>query len=187
MKIDPNQKLTIGARRTLLQLQKELERMLAEKDFSDIQVSELCERTMIPKSTFYHYFEDKFDLLNYLFESYQKLIYPELDELHDHDAKAPEMLKNMFALADKYAPLLERILRKNDRSGHFYRQLHAFIFDAAYRAISKSTDKERYDLPIEIVSRMNAYAIITIFDWVYIKNNPLTREEMIEYTCQLFQ
>ena len=105
MKIDPNQKLTIGARRTLLQLQKELERMLAEKDFSDIQVTELCERTMIPKSTFYHYFEDKFDLLNYLFESYQKLIYPELDELHDHDAKAPEMLKNMFALADKYAPL----------------------------------------------------------------------------------
>ena len=159
MKIDPNQKLTIGARRTLLQLQKELERMLAEKDFSDIQVTELCERTMIPKSTFYHYFEDKFDLLNYLFESYQKLIYPELDELHDHDAKAPEMLKNMFALAD----------------------------NAAYRAISKSTDKERYDLPIEIVSRMNAYAIITIFDWVYIKNNPLTREEMIEYTCQLFQ
>lgn len=187
MKIDPNQKLTIGARRTLLQLQKELERMLAEKDFSDIQVTELCERTMIPKSTFYHYFEDKFDLLNYLFESYQKLIYPELDELHDHDAKAPEMLKNMFALADKYAPLLGRILRKNDRNGHFYRQLHAFIFDAAYRAISKSTDKERYDLPIEIVSRMNAYAIITIFDWVYIKNNPLTREEMIEYTCQLFQ
>ena len=64
MKIDPNQKLTIGARRTLLQLQKELERMLAEKDFSDIQVTELCERTMIPKSTFYHYFEDKFGILS---------------------------------------------------------------------------------------------------------------------------
>ncbi len=37
--------------------------MLKEMRFEDIKVSDLCERAMIRKSTFYKHFGDKYELL----------------------------------------------------------------------------------------------------------------------------
>ena len=67
MKLDTNKPLTIGARRTLKALVEAMEQMLAKKDFEQIQIKEICDMSMIPRATFYNYFEDKYDLLDYVF------------------------------------------------------------------------------------------------------------------------
>lgn len=55
--------------------------LLEQKPFESIQVNELCQACMIPKSTFYNYFDDKYDLLNYLFQRWEEQIYPEVSQI----------------------------------------------------------------------------------------------------------
>lgn len=39
--------------------------LLEEKTFDNIKVTEICDKAMIHKTTFYNHFEDKYELLNY--------------------------------------------------------------------------------------------------------------------------
>ena len=61
MKYDLTKKLTIGASRTLYSLQQAMFSLLCEKSFEEIAVGELCEKAMLPRATFYNYFDDKYD------------------------------------------------------------------------------------------------------------------------------
>ena len=65
MKYDINKELTRGAKRTLFDFKTMMFTLLSEKSFEEITVGELCKRANYPRATFYNYFEDKFDLLNY--------------------------------------------------------------------------------------------------------------------------
>ena len=68
MKLNTEKPLTIGARRTLKALREAMEDLLEKKNFDQIHIKELGEESMIPRATFYNYFEDKYDLLDYVFE-----------------------------------------------------------------------------------------------------------------------
>jgi AcrR family transcriptional regulator len=74
MKYDLSKKLTIGTSRTLTSLQKAMLTLLAVKSFEEISVQELCEKAMLPRATFYNYFDDKYDLLGYCFLTVHKQI-----------------------------------------------------------------------------------------------------------------
>ncbi len=39
--------------------------LLSSKAFEEVTVGELCEKAMLPRATFYNYFDDKYDLLQY--------------------------------------------------------------------------------------------------------------------------
>ena len=56
---------SISTRRTYLLLKAALFRELEATPFERITLTDICSRSMIPRSTFYRYFEDKYDLLQY--------------------------------------------------------------------------------------------------------------------------
>ena len=56
---------SISTRRTYLLLKAALFRELEAAPFERITLTDICSRSMIPRSTFYRYFEDKYDLLQY--------------------------------------------------------------------------------------------------------------------------
>lgn len=57
-------------------------RLLEVKPFSKITVNELCEQSMIVRSTFYLHFQDKYELLSYCLKGISK----ELDALMENHA-----------------------------------------------------------------------------------------------------
>ena len=65
MKYDLNKKQSLGAKRTLDTFSKTLFLLLTKKAFEKINVNEICSTASIPRATFYNYFEDKYDLMNY--------------------------------------------------------------------------------------------------------------------------
>ena len=71
--------LGTGARRTLRLLSDALGELMGKKSFDDITVKEICALSMVPHSTFYTYFEDKFDLLRYMFEEFFRSLAPLLN------------------------------------------------------------------------------------------------------------
>ena len=63
-----DQPLSTGGKRTVRLLTDALSELMGKKTFDDITVKEICALAMVPHSTFYNYFEDKFDLLHTLFD-----------------------------------------------------------------------------------------------------------------------
>ena len=60
----------ISTRRTYLLLSQALFALLEEIPFEKITLTQLCDASMVPRSTFYRYFEDKHDLLCYCFQTF---------------------------------------------------------------------------------------------------------------------
>lgn len=60
------EKLDLRIQKTYIALTRAFFEMLKEMRFEDIKVSDLCERAMIRKSTFYKHFGDKYELLAFV-------------------------------------------------------------------------------------------------------------------------
>ena len=53
----------LRVQKTISALKKAVEELICEKDYDSIKVTELCQRSMINKKTFYHYYPSLDDLL----------------------------------------------------------------------------------------------------------------------------
>ncbi|MEE0509690.1 MAG: TetR/AcrR family transcriptional regulator C-terminal domain-containing protein [Peptococcaceae bacterium] len=67
-----DKKLDLRIQKTYLALTNTFLQMMKEMRFEDIRVSELCERAMIRKSTFYKHFGDKYELLAFIVRQTQE-------------------------------------------------------------------------------------------------------------------
>lgn len=186
MKLDLTKKQTLGTKRTLLQLRHTLGTLLCEKSFENIQVTEICERSMIPKSTFYNYFEDKYDLLRYFLKSYEDEISAETSTPGKTNGDSTEVINNLLDHIEKNWRQLGKIFRFNTPSGYFYQEYYSFFIDACYRFMLKNFQSyARDDLPFELIAKMKAYAVLTVLEWVYFEEHPLSRREIIEWIHKL--
>lgn len=61
-----NENLDLRIRRTHKLLFDSLISLLSEKSFEDIRISDICDKAMIHRTTFYKHFEDKYQLLDFL-------------------------------------------------------------------------------------------------------------------------
>ena len=60
-----NRKEDLRVRRTYKLLSQALLSLLLEKSFEEIFVTDICERAMVHRTTFYKHFEDKYHLLDF--------------------------------------------------------------------------------------------------------------------------
>lgn len=102
----------LRVRRTRALLQKALIELTIEKGFTDVTVRDITERAMVNRSTFYHHYVDKYDLLSQYIEEVIALIYDQEGNSHpmtDFDqpsAGLVRILQHVQANADFYRVLL---------------------------------------------------------------------------------
>ncbi len=181
MKYDTTKKATIGAKRTLSAIQNALIKLLVKKSFDTIQVQEICEEGMIPRATFYNYFDDKYDLLYWCFSSLEKSVYPQIDTVMDHSLNIDEIITNLLDLADKYRPVLDRILKTNPKDGGLYKEFSSYFLNISIRIMKSCTMTPTLKIPVEMVAKMYAYAFLNVFEWAYVDKHEASREELLKY------
>ena len=109
-------------------------KLMKNKNFEKIKISDICEESLINRSTFYAHYEDKYDLLMGLFEE-QKLTL--LKELKDNENMTfskeylMEMLSILIDHIDENRETYSAIL-SNNRNGI----LIDFLIDAIERDVS---------------------------------------------------
>jgi AcrR family transcriptional regulator len=114
----------LRVRRTRALLQKALIDLTIEKGFVDITVRDITERAMVNRSTFYHHYQDKYDLLRHYIEEVIALIY------------AQESDSSAGTDPDQPSAGLVRILRHVQANADFYRVLLGKQGDPAFCAQS---------------------------------------------------
>lgn len=161
------------------------EEVIQEKEFDAIRISDISKRAMINRVTFYHHFEDKYELLEVVTrESLKGKIEAELE---GHGTFDQEMMKRVFiALTNFHSGfdfMCER--RYDDMMENVERILREEVRSTFYKALEKESHKiaanER-----EIFANMISWIIYgAAFDWR--AQSHLSAEKYYENICQTFQ
>jgi AcrR family transcriptional regulator len=114
----------LRVRRTRALLQKALIELTIEKGFSEVTVRDITERAMVNRSTFYHHYLDKYDLLSQSIEEAMTL-------MDDQAGASPPM-----ADPDQPSVGIVRMLEHVQANADFYRVLLGNKGDSAFCAQS---------------------------------------------------
>lgn len=108
-------KLDLRIQKTYLTLTNTFLQMLKEMPFEEIRISELCDRAMIRKSTFYKHFGDKYELLVFIVRKAQENLNRELenkcsDDILDYYIN---LIKYIFDFLEENRALFQTAFQSN--------------------------------------------------------------------------
>lgn len=181
MKYDPYQKLTIGATRTLTALQKAMLTLLSAKSFEEITIQELCDGAMLPRATFYNYFNDKNDLLHYCFMVFQKQIDQHIPENLTTQDYICTLMENCFDFLDIHQKVLQEILDHNPSNRYLINQFRFYLTMSMVEAFKNCPNQNCYKIPSEMAAKVYSDAVLTLLEWKYLNKKKCLKDEAKAY------
>lgn len=179
MKEQAAQRKNLSSRRTCKLLYDALFKMLSEKPFEDISVVDLCEEAMVPRATFYNYFEDKYALLDYCIQALTADVAPSIQK--KKNASPYEYVQiaadSVCDFMQKNKDALQMISRTNSKSIVFS-ELQKQI---AHQIMALASQMGNGLVPPEILSVYYSSVIVYIAKWWLETDPPYSKEEVIHY------
>ena len=180
MEQDLGRRKTKFAERALGDFSQALIDALKEQRIESIKVSDLCEMAGYPRSTFYNYFEDLYDLLAYCWDRMADEI--SLDDYPSIPARERTgiLFERCYDYLDSYRETIAQIMRHNPMDGHFIASLRRYIWKRIYAIIVTSPCSKKYQLPYELVAEHYANTIQILLEWCFIRKQQLSKAEALE-------
>ena len=155
--------------------------LMREKQFEEIKVSDICEKALINRSTFYAHFEDKYELLaDYINDMKEELAF----ELKKNT--------NISSTKEYYIEMIKLFLNHIEEKKDSYVAMainnkNSILSDIIYDAIDHDIiyHLDKFDnntgVPNSIIAKFYLGAVVNV--GLYWVNNisKYTKEEMIEY------
>lgn len=110
------QKLDLRIEKTYLSLRNAFTALLEEKKFEDFTVSELCERAMIRRTTFYKHFADKYEYFTFyvreICAEFQSQLPPDItpDNLNDYFS---HMCRELLRFIDDHKEMVNNVINSS--------------------------------------------------------------------------
>lgn len=133
--MQPEKKEKISTRRTYLLLSRSLFQLLEKMPFEKITLTQLCSHSMVPRSTFYRYFEDKYDLLYYCLQSFFGYFDLDNDVVYLKDGKARKFVAKLIAAIDGNKAMFQKIYQVN-KNGIFMDILRNYLAQVIHQKLS---------------------------------------------------
>ena len=137
--------------------------VMKDKAFEDIKISDICEKAMTNRSTFYDHFSDKYELLASLMKDLRSELSEALEENKKDNLKPKEyymeVIKLLLDHISSNIDIYNAILKKNSNS-----IVIDMLYDTLIKNISDELDKtERStDIPSEVVTKFYVTAVTNI-------------------------
>ncbi|MCI1990866.1 MAG: TetR/AcrR family transcriptional regulator [Oscillospiraceae bacterium] len=181
MKYDIAKKTTRGAKRTLDAFSGTMFELLSAKPFEGISVNELCEKSNYPRATFYNYFDDKYDLLNYCWYRIGKQI--RLDEYAELDPG--KSLYIFFDRAYDFASVslatIQKILKFNSTDSFLLNHFRGYLGTQIRKIFQDCPDQDGSPIPYEIIADHYSNTVLLILGWIFLKGNRCSKAQAHEY------
>jgi AcrR family transcriptional regulator len=178
-----NHKLDLRVRRTYKFLWDALMSLLAERDFETITVTDICERALVHRTTFYKHYEDKYGLLfsgiqdelNLLFEVHDSAVNKplEMDEVSDSMARLVTVFEHILKHERFY-----RLMFSGDGFSKFSTLFRKSLADRFTRSLQQAGNQG--SMPITLHAQLHASAMVTTISWWFENDCPYTPLEMTE-------
>ena len=185
MKYDLTKPLTRGAKRTLDAFRGEMFSLLAEKPFEEITVGELCENAQYPRATFYNYFDDKYDLLNYCWMSLAERI--GLSEYRY--APESQMLflyfDRIYSFTKAHIEIISKVLLHNSGAGYMFSSLRSFMNSQMRTIFKDCPDALKKEMPTELLADHYSNTLFLVWQWTITKERSYDSQQAQDYLRKL--
>ena len=177
-----NETLDLRIRRTHKLLFDALTSLLTEKSFDDIRISDICDKAMIHRTTFYKHFEDKYQLLDFLL---RQLIqdFEEKSSQYTPGDNSKEYYSNLFK------HLLEHMCENKKmysigllNNGSAMKLLQKIVLQCIKSKLENDeANGNKFIVPITIVAEFYSPALVySAGEWLE-EGMPISIDEMVEY------
>lgn len=185
MKIDQNKKQNCFTQRTLEAFSTTIIELLCEMSFENITINLLCKRSNYPRSTFYNYFEDIFDLMNYCFDKIANDI--KLDDYEDisHEERTFVLFERLYSYMESKQIQIDKILAHNNINGKMLHTLNQFIQKKIYEIMIKCPESKKYPIPFEILVEQYSRTLQLILDWCFFRKKHTRKDDALKYLYYL--
>lgn len=181
MKYDLRKKPTLGEKRTLLALQEAFYDLVAEMPFEEVTVKDICARSMIPRATFYNYFDDKYDLSAYNWITVRSWIAERIGKEKSFERMFDAYIEKLLDYFDEELPKLERIVIFNGTTQYLLSDFRNFLSDEFLTIFKRRPRTWKFKVPLDIVAQLYANAVIIALHWKYTKSPCCAKGEMREF------
>ncbi len=184
MKYDITKPLTKGAKRTLGAFSREMFMLLSEKAFEKITVGQLCEAAQYPRATFYNYFDDKYDLLGYCWQTLAE----QVGFINYHHAEENEMLylyfDRIYDFTKQNEDVIHKVLLHNSEVGYMFSSFKNFLNNTMRQIFNDCTEAAQKDIPNELLAD-HYNTLFLVWQWATVKKSDCTKEQAHKYLCSL--
>lgn len=163
----------------LLQLMKDI-------SFEDIKVSEICNVSLVNRSTFYDHFSDKYELLEALIKDLENELSEKLENNQKFES-AKEYYMSMISILFKHISdnlnVYSSIIRTNNNG------IASDMFrEAILKDVKKTLDNyniNKFNIPSDIISIFYVSAVISVCIEYIREPSKYTTKEILEYLNSL--
>jgi AcrR family transcriptional regulator len=171
----------LRVRRTHKLLWEALMAELSMRPFEEITVTEICERAMVHRTTFYKHYEDKYALL----EQGMRQMYDTLVAQAQHLAPSAFTLENpppyfvrLFEHVAEHEPFY-RLMLCGEGVGRFQRLVKAYVAEVAEREVTSG--HRALTTPLALHVQFLAGGVLSILTWWLEHDRPLSPRQMAQF------
>ena len=181
--------LDLRVRRTYKFLWDALMSLMTERDFEFVTVTDICERAMVHRTTFYKHYEDKYGLLNQGIQDELTALFEALGSTVDKPVELDEEVDMMARLGTIFDHVLKherfyRLMLCGDGFGKFSSLLRKALADRLERRLLM--EEKQLSIPITLHTQLHAAAMVSMIGWWLENDCPYTPQQMTEYLRQAF-
>lgn len=172
--------------KTKKSLYEGLLRLMKDKSFEEIKVSEICQAAIVNRSTFYDHFNDKYELLASLIQDLEKELVEKLNEKRNFSNIKEyyiSMIETLFQHISKNSSIYSSIIKTNNNgiASDMFRD--AMLTDVENHL--ESFSQTPMEVPVGIVSIFYVSAVINVCIEYVKQPNKYSMEEILHYLDQL--
>lgn len=159
--------------------------LMKDKTFEEIKVSDICNKALINRSTFYSHYEDKYDLLVDFINSLKDEFVTELNKNNSNlDTKEYyiELIKIFLNHIEERKEMYTSIMINNRNS-----IMMDILLDVVNNDLLKkmSSDEFKSSIPSDIIAKFYLGGVINIgVEWLK-DNNKYSKDDIIKYISEL--
>lgn len=186
MKLDFRAKLSVSQKRTTTMIVNALYMLLTKKSFDEITVREICKISLIPHSTFYNYFEDKYDVVKWSFYAIVYDYYPEMDEIMNHYDNIEKSADLLYDFIDDYRGIMSKVAKKNPVDGTFYKIIKTCMYEIGEIIAKNCTRDKDFGIPYEIVFGNYVNGFNEVLVQSFYEKKVYTRDQIKTYMKEFY-
>lgn len=181
MKYDLSKHTSRSAQRFLNTSSATMLELLTKKDFDTITVSEICQLSNYPRATFYNYFEDKYNLVNYCWYSLlQKVNFDEVFACHS-EKQLFNFFDRVYHFAIQNEDKINAILLRNDSKSNLVSGFVSYVKDYVQEKFRTNFTKSEIPIPLDLLSDFHSNTVLLILNWIFIEQHPTSLEQAHTY------
>jgi AcrR family transcriptional regulator len=156
--------------------------LLKDKPFEEIKVSDICDKALINRSTFYSHYADKYELFSSYVNDLKKLLTIELDKnenINNSKEYYLEMIKLFLNHIDKKD--VYQAIMKNNRNSIIMDMVYDAFNQDVEKELKKDENKSKTTIPSSFVAKFYLGAVFSVGIEMLENKNKYTKKQILEY------